>query len=56
MLVVRRRIEFLSHVEPPSQHNASAIRTFPQSDEGNVESRPAIAWPERQCMESSTAG
>src|ERR1700737_2540741 len=29
MLVVRRRIEFLSHVEPPWRDNACAIGAFP---------------------------
>jgi hypothetical protein len=32
MPVVCRGIEFLSHVEPPSYDNASAIRTFPNMD------------------------
>src|ERR1700742_3436376 len=43
VLVVCRRIEFLSHVASPSEGNASAIRTFPDGRRGTLPKLPYLS-------------
>src|SRR5438105_1684260 len=43
VLVMGRRIEFLSHVASPSPDNASAIRTFPWTEVQTCPRAPALA-------------
>ena len=48
VLVVRRRLELLSHLGPPLENNASAIRTFPT---GGTECHPGCPGAPRQCAQ-----